>query len=365
MGLFRALLEAIMGEDENIGGMPFTRLTAQLSDTETTTMTVETTTGFGEYGDGVGDALLLVGGELIYAAAVPSTTTFGTLMRGFGGTEAGAHPPATIVYDLSRNTTALDHVRRGFLLDFAVGEDLDVIGRNLGLTKCVGITEDQWRAVIKAVAYLPKNTAHAFREALDALWGSPNYELLESPAQRWTVIVNILVPLATTLQGRFMLNGGEPQLTTGANTVDVAHAVLSPTLAAYPGSPTQQFGLRGPAPPTDGQITYPAGGVGTDIVGVYDDTPQTRRGYRDGLTNYYSGGSVLGNTITLGTSPGAAGTAVIVDYTGFSAHYLAENETTIHDQDFYAYLADPLLATRCLLEQVRAGGIQVEVRAKV
>ena len=73
---------------------------------------------------------------------------------------------------------------------------------------------------------------------------------------------------------------------------------------------------------------------------------------------------MLGSTITLGTSPGAGGTPVIVDYTAFSAHYLAENETTLHDADFYAYLADPLLATRCLLEQVRAAGIQVEVSAK-
>ncbi len=358
MSLLEALVDGIVGEDERIAGKAFSRLTVVLNEADTTSATVESTLGFGEWDDGAADALLLINGEILYVTGRTDPFVFTGLSRGFLDTEAQTHPVGTLVYDLSENTSALDHVRRGFLVDFAVGEDLDVIGRNLGLTKCVGITEDEWRAIIKAIAYLPKSTSDAFVAALDALWGSGNYDILESPAVPWQVCVDILVGLSTTLQGRFMLNGGEPQLTTGANTVDTTYPLLSPTLAAYPGSPNQILGLR--------EHTYPAGAVGTAIVGVYDDTPETRRGTRDGLTNYFlPGGSVLGSTVTLGTSPGALGTLVIVDYTAFSAHYLAENETTLHADDFYTYLSDPLLATRCLLEQIRAAGIKVEVRAKV
>ena len=354
MSLFSAVIDAIMGNDEQIGGMPFTRLTAQLSATETATATVESTVGFGEWDDGTGDRVLLVGAELIYATAAGSTTTFTTLTRGYKNTEAVVHEPGTLVFDFSQNTSALDHVRRGMLVDFAVGEDLDTIGRNLGLNRCPGLTEDEWRDIIRNVAYLPKGTTNAFEVALDVLWGS-NYSLRENhEGDPWKVFVEVVVTLATSLQGRFMLNSGELQTTTTTTTVDVDYNPASPTLGTYAGSASQVLGAR--------TYAYPAGAIGTAICGVYLDTPEARRGYRDGLTNYFlPGGSVLGNTITLGTAVPGANTDVIVDYTAFSAHYLAENETTLHDADFYAYLADPLLATRCLMEQVRAAGISVEV----
>lgn len=353
MSLLKALLDGIIGEDERLAGRRFTRLTAQLADTETATATVETTVGFGEWEDGANDALLLVGGELVYATG-RTGTTFTTLTRGYGDTDAQTHPPATLVYDYSQNVSALDLVRRGFLVDYAIGDDLNVIGRNLGLTRCTGLTDDQYREIIKALAYGYKSTTQAFEAVLDILWGAGNYEILESPAEPWMVKVNVVVSLATSLDGRFFLNSGELQDTTGLNTVDVTYDVLSPTLGTYAGSAAQTIAGRA--------MTYPAGALGTAICGVYDDTEAARRGFREGLTNYFlPGGSVLGNTITLGTSPGAAGTPVIVDYTAFSAHYLAENETTLDASDQYAYLADPLLATRCLLEQVRAAGVQVEV----
>jgi len=84
-------------------------------------------------------------------------------------------------------------------------------------------------------------------------------------------------------------------------------------------------------------------------------------GYRDGFTNYFTAGSFLGNTITLGSSPGGAGTAVIVDYGAFTAHYLADDETIRDDEDFYAYLTDPVLSVRCLLDQIRAAGTQLKI----
>lgn len=327
-GLFSAILDAIHHEDERIGGQRVTRLTANVTKGETSTINVESTNGFGEYEDGENDALLLIGGELIQASG-RTTTTFTGLTRGTDGTDPIAHPEGRLVYDLSQNASAIDHVRRGFLVNFAIGEDLDVIGSNLGLTKCPDLDDDTWREIIKTVAYLPKNVLRAYYKALEALVGTGNFnvstDIVSHPFQ---VFVEVAVALATSLEGRFFINGGEQQETTGTNTVD-----------------------------TDYDINH--------VLGVYDDTLSTRRGFRDGLTNYFTGGSFAGNTITLGSSPGGAGTKVIVDYGAFEAHYLADDETVRHDEDFYAYLTDPLVTARCLMEQIRMAGIKVNVSAEV
>ena len=359
-----AALDAIFKEDDRIGGRAVTRLRSTLEPDEINCMDVESTIGFGELADGTGDGRLLVGGEVIDFAGRNSNDPFlfSDLTRSVESTEATRHPPGTLVFDLSRNTSAIDLVRRGLMVDTAVGEDLEVIQRNLGLRRCRGVTEEQLRRIIKAVAYLPKQTIPAFRDALLALWDDPAlfvvYELLVT--RPWTVFVEIDTPPATDIRGRFTLNSGEPQLTTGVSTVDTSYDVLESTLAAYPGAATRVLGGR--------TYTYPAGAAGSRPFSVYDDTPLTRRGYRDGFTDYAAGGSVVGNTITLGSSPGPLGTPVLVDYAAFTAHYTAYDEAVRQDlaqADRWAYLADPLLATKCLLDQIRAAGIRVEVSAKL
>lgn len=329
MGLFAAILEALGGEDNRIAGQAVTKLTAPLAEDEESTMEVETTRGFGEFVDGNNDARLLVNGEIIDASD-RTATTFTGLTRDVTVTKQNKLlPVGTLVLDASKNKSALDLVRRGLFVGTAVGSDLDVIGANLGLHRCSGITDDQWREIIMAIAYLPKQTLDAYYEALTALLGEDNYEIreniVESPYQ---VFVDVFVELATSLRGRFYLNGGEHQETTGTNTVD-----------------------------TDYDINH--------VIGVFDDTGLTRRGFREGFTNYFSGGSFSGNTITLGSSPGGAGTPVIVDYGAFEGHYLAEDETVRDDGDRYPYFSDPLLSTRCLLDQIRAAGVRVNLKAKV
>jgi hypothetical protein len=375
--LLRAMLDAIHGEDDELAGMRMTRLTSVLAEGEINDLFVESTLGFGELVDGAGSAKLLVGGEIITAANRvdgPANFKFWDLQRGLEGSQAIAHPVGTLIFDLSENASAFDHAKRGFFVDTALGTDLDVVGRNLGLKKCPGITDAQWRAIIKAVAYLPKQTIDAFNKALLALFlgDDTSFDVTERLITHpYRVFVQIAVALATALNGRFLLNSGEAQLTTGANSVDVDYSVIEPPLTAYPGYTSQAIGGRqkpNPAPPPDNlpYFDYPASGAGTAVVGVYDDTPITRRGYRDGFTNYFlPGGSVAGNTITLGTSPGGAGTAVLVDYVAFSAHYLAEDETQLDDGDFFAYLSDPLLAAQCLLGQIREAGVKVELSIKL
>lgn len=330
-GNLQGMLDAIFKEDDRIGGRGVTKLTAELNAEEIFCMEVESTIGFGENNDGTTDARVLVGGEIIECTSRNSNDPFlfSGLTRGLENTEVGTYPPGTLVFDLSRNSAAIDHLRRGFFVDTAVGEDLRIIGRNLGIDLCPGLTEEQLRRIIKAIAYLPKQTVHAFDETLFALLEDRDlYTITELLVTRpWHVFVGIRSEISTDIRGRFLLNGGEPQLTTGLTSVV-----------------------------TDYQIGH--------VIGVYDDTPLTRKGVRDGFTNYATTGTFVSDTITLDVSPGAAGTPVIVDYGAFDAHYVAVDETVRQDLsqgDHWAYIADPLLTARCLLEQIRAAGVKVEL----
>lgn len=457
-GLFQAILDAIHGSDDSIAGQPITRLTAPLAD-DATEIAVESTVGFGENVDDAGDALIVVGGEII-ACSGRTDTTFTGLTRGVKSSKVAAlYHVDSVVYDISRNTSALDLARRGMSVNTAVGEDLNVIGRNLGLIRCSGIAEETWRAVIKAVAYLAKQTPNAVITALDAIIGPSNYvfvERLVSSPNRF--FVNTVVVLGDSLQGKFFLNSGEPAEAEAGGIVNVDYPIADVTFegAAAVGSilavsgaflndgevvviddgvnPAVTFefdddgsvidtatlrAITFTATSSDAYIrdalviaitasalaidATPAGGRGIDlanqallaagnvtitttvadsefvvsgmaagddpgvlgVAGVYLDNAATRDGIREGQTNYFVGGSYLGSAITLGTDPGT-GTAVIVDYHAFQAHYLPPDDTFRNDGDAMPpYLSDSLSAPACLLEQVRAAGVRAVFGALV
>jgi hypothetical protein len=417
-GALRAALDAIFKEDDRIGGRAVTRLTAALPADDVTGMLVESTIGFGEWVDhevdpaGAGSARVLINGEIITAATRRSRYPFQfeTLTRGVSNTEVRGHPAGSLVYDLSHNTSAVDHLRRGFLVEYAIGEDLEILARNLGLHRCPGVTQEQLRRIIKAVAYLPKQTVHAFREALTALFGSSSaFTIIErTTTDPFVVYVEIAIALSTDIRGRFFLNGGYPATIDGGGTT----------------------------------VTLPF--TPNHVIGVYVDNPLSRRGFRSTFTNYFA--SFLGPVITLAalpaptllaananpgdptirpidtapfpnafpyyvqlvdgvsneivriigkqTLPFAAlivdpltpivgtyaagpgtvaevyvpGTPVLVDGGWFEAHYLALNETVRQDigqADRWAYLADPLFAASCLLDQIRAAGVQVRLSTRL
>lgn len=462
MGLFQAMLDAIQGSDEQIGGKAVTQLTTPLMDTDAV-INVVSTIGFGEFKDGLNNARLIVGGEIISATG-RTDTTFTGLTRGVDNTKIKSNYQVnTVVFDFAENSSALDLTKRGFLVDFAIGPDLDVIGRNLGLIKCPGLDDDQWRDIIKRVAYSAKQTPVAFQEALLALLGAGQFDLVERVISNPNnVIVRAFVSLATMLRGRFYLNGGERQDTTAPLNVTVDYDVVGAPLAAQAATGTLrivsgafladgetfilddgvtaltfEFDLGGggiggdvaivylvtdseatvrdaviaavngagaldmtasPQPAGAGDEAYrvnlvngtpgvagnvPIGETVTDpafaftgmsggqdagtigVLGVFDDTVLSRTGYRDGLTNYFTGGSFAGKVVTLGSSPGAAGTAVLVDYGAFSAHYLADDETIVDSDDTYGYLGGGLTVIECLLDQIRAAGVGVTVTAKL
>jgi hypothetical protein len=322
-GLLGAILDAIHGSDDAIAGGAVTRLRVGL-DAGDTSILVETTIGFGEYVDGAGDSLVLLGGELIHAAT-KTGDTFATLTRGVDGTTIpDRHAAGAVVIDHAQNSSAIDLVRRGLLVNTAIGTDVDVIGRNLGLHRCPGLTDGQYREVIRRIAYLAKQPLSAIHEALLAVYLASDFSVYERMVSRPnTIFVRIRLPLATSLRGRFNLNSGEPHVAAGGLVT------------------------------TD----YPIGSNG--VLGVFLDLPATRWGIRDGAFDYFAGGSFLGNVITLGTDPGPV--PVIVDYNGFQAHYLPPNEFFVNETDYPPYFADDLLVARCLLDQVRAAGVGVDV----
>lgn len=366
VGLLEAILDAVHGEDEVIGGRAFTRLTSPVTETEVTTLEVESTLNFGEWEDGEGNGRVLINGEIIDFDS-KTDTSFDTLTREVKSTVApSVHPEGSIVWDFSQNMSALDHLRRGLFVAFARDEDLDTIARNLGLKKCIGVPEDTWRAFIKAIAYLPKQTTTAFAEALDVLFGPGNYELTELyPLEPFTILIQISIASVNEIRGKFFLNSGEPQATTGTLSVSSDQDVVS-VADAYDREVQGVFKRK--------NATYPTvlSAVEVGLGRVVSRPPDA------GDTDYYGESGFTGTTITLGTSPGASGTLVLVDYTAFQAHYLASEEsspmspngplpfdsdTVRHDEDFYAYLSDVLASTRCLLDQIRAGGVTLDIQA--
>jgi hypothetical protein len=174
---------------------------------------------------------------------------------------------------------------------------------------------------------------------MEILVGAGNFEIYERCiSEPYTIYIYVDIGAITSLRGQFYLNSGEEQNTTGALSVDTDYPIIGSPLVPGPGT------------------------IG--VYGVFDDVPATRRGIREGFTNYFTGGSYLGSTITLGSSPGAGGTPVLIDYNAFEAHYLPDDDTIRDDNDYYPYLDGSLTAIACVIDQIRAAGVKVEIRAR-
>ena len=96
-------------------------------------------------------------------------------------------PVGEEVVDLSRAFSAVDTMWRSFLPEYAAGEDLDAIGRNLGVRRPPDQSDAIFRAVIKAIAYVPRGTMWVIELLLDAVLGAGQYEIFEDLTQRGNV----------------------------------------------------------------------------------------------------------------------------------------------------------------------------------
>lgn len=148
---------------------------------------------------------------------------------------AAQHEPLTIISDFSKATSALDQYRRSFLIDYSSGEDLSVLGRNLGVERPPELTDDElYRGLIKAVAYAPRGTIYAMEGVLDALLGETSVASgTKTATSSGTTIQISSGTFPTGIEGmRFRVTSGamKDQTIRIASRTDATHIVLNKTL---------------------------------------------------------------------------------------------------------------------------------------
>jgi hypothetical protein len=133
------------------------------------------------------------------------------------------------VIDLNRARTAIDLARRAMLVDYANGEDLNALARNLGVQRLPFLSGDtQFRAILKALAYNPKGTLYGLELALTGLVGAGNFDIYEDLIRYPNkVFIRLSGDAAAILksQGKTYVAGPEYVIPTGPDEVTVAHAV--------------------------------------------------------------------------------------------------------------------------------------------
>ena len=117
------------------------------------------------------------------------------------------------VIDLNKSRSGIDLVRRAMLVDYAEGNDLNALARNLGVLRLPFISGDEkFRDILKALAYNPKGTMFGLELALAGLVGAGNFQIYEDLIQYpCTVFVRLLgsTVLSSQSQGKTYLSGQE------------------------------------------------------------------------------------------------------------------------------------------------------------
>lgn len=130
----------------------------------------------------VSGAFLVNGLRHAYTGLGASSLTGITHVDDTGTTQVGlsaAVSVSTAVIDFNRDYSALDQIRRAFLVNYATGDDLSVVGRNLGVLRPPNVDDDTYRALIKAIAYSSRGTLYAINLALTAFFGAGNFTVTE------------------------------------------------------------------------------------------------------------------------------------------------------------------------------------------
>jgi hypothetical protein len=163
------------------------------------------------------------------------------------------------------------------LIEYAEDDDLDVIGRNLAVNRLPFVKgDDQYRAVIKALAYNPRATVYGLELLMDALVGAGNYEIFEDLIQHNnTVFIRILpsAGLETREAGKMFLGGAEfPKATTQTKAVLSADPVSQGTIQGAPFRNEDVFADFRGALPSALTITDFDGDTGTQVWNWQDDS---------------------------------------------------------------------------------------------
>ena len=150
-----------------------------------TSLPVETTLDFADEGKVSCDGV-------VYYYASKTNQSFDEITHLVGGVAVAGvqrqHRIESAVYDRNRDRNAIDLVRRAMLVEYAEGEDLNALGRNLGVLRSAFLAGDeQFRSILKVLAYNPKGTLYGLQLALTGLVGEGNFtiyeDLINNPAK--------------------------------------------------------------------------------------------------------------------------------------------------------------------------------------
>lgn len=133
------------------------------------------------------------------------------------------------VIDLNRSRSGMDLVRRAMLVEYAEGDDLNALARNLGVLRLPFISsDDKFRAILKALAYNPKGTMFGLELALTGLVGAGNFSLYEDLIRYPNTVFVRLLGSATTddrSQGKSYLSGQEIVNAVNTAAIPIAYPV--------------------------------------------------------------------------------------------------------------------------------------------
>lgn len=144
------------------------------------------------------------------------------------------HRALRVLDDGTGRYSAYDVWRRSFLVGYATGRDLRIVGRNLGVVAPPALDDERLRRLIMAIAYSARGTTYSLELALAALVGADGFEVFEDltlgqaalggdgAARPCTVYVRRTAEDPEDPIGKAYLMGPERKLTNaGGSTVQV------------------------------------------------------------------------------------------------------------------------------------------------
>lgn len=160
-------------------GTPFAAVSWEVVVDAATSLPVESTLGWGASG-----RIVVDGRVYNYSSKTLSSFDGITFDDGTGVIVSGVaqtHAPLLQVDDYSQRLSSFDKYRDSFLVNYATGDDLSVLGNNLGFPRPPEIEDDTvYRNLLKAVVYSPRGTIYALELGLTALLGAGNFNIFQN-----------------------------------------------------------------------------------------------------------------------------------------------------------------------------------------
>lgn len=228
------------------------------------TLGVETTLGWPDAG-----SIALDGIWYRYGAKSTTPAEFQDITREENGVVTPGfrqvHAPGAVVTDLTGAWSGIDRLIRSVLVDYAEGQYLNALGRNLGVMRYPFLeSDDVFREIIKALAYNPRGTIFGLELALDAMVGPGNYilweDLINYPC---TVFIQLLgdATVSDRSAGKTYLTGVEHRRAATTTAVVISGSVISRGVVhSIQIRPEDHFGdYRNQKPSADLVVEYDGG----------------------------------------------------------------------------------------------------------